>query len=89
MVVGTPILSTYAVNPDGMIDEFELGYLYHEADGLFLLLESLTVSDYQVKSRNCLSYVKEHHSHTVLGKKLLDFLGEPVLNDISLKEEQV
>jgi glycosyltransferase involved in cell wall biosynthesis len=78
MVVGTPILTTPKVNPDGIIDEHDLGYIYTDAKGLFGILENMDLSGYLEKSNNCVSYVKEYHGHIQLGKKLLNFLNVPL-----------
>lgn len=74
MVAGTPILTTPSVNPDGIIEDFELGYLYKDADELKYLLDNITFEDYQKKSKNVIKYVQEHHDHLVLGQRLVDFL---------------
>lgn len=75
MVTCTPILTTSAVNPDGIIDSFGLGYIYESPKNLKEILENMELDDYLKKSRNCVEYVQDNHHHLVLGKKLLNFLG--------------
>jgi len=81
MVTGTPILTTSAVNPDGIIEKYDLGYIYRDAEDLVKILKNINLSNYLKKSINCIDYVKEHHDHIHLGKKLLNFLNEPILNN--------
>lgn len=75
MVTGTPILTTSAVNPDGIIDSFSLGFIYESPEYLKEVLENMALNDYLNISKNCIEYVQANHDHLVLGKKLLDFLG--------------
>lgn len=75
MVTGTPILTTYNVNPDGIINEFDLGYLYTDHQDLTEILRNISKADYLKKSKNCIEYVKDKHDHIRLGEKLLDFLA--------------
>ncbi|MCF1750123.1 glycosyltransferase family 4 protein [Mariniradius sediminis] len=76
MCTGTPILSTNNVNPDGIISNFNLGYIYDNPPSLQRLLKGLDNSKYLEFSKNCLDYVAENHDHLALGKKLLHFLGD-------------
>jgi glycosyltransferase involved in cell wall biosynthesis len=75
MLTGTPILSTNNVNPDGIIDQYELGYIYSDETDLGGILASISESDYLEKSKNCIEFVQDNHDHLVLGKKLLEFLN--------------
>ena len=60
MVVGTPILTTPAVNPDSIISDFELGYIYQDAEDLKLILDNMDLSYYLEKSKNCI-FSKQAH----------------------------
>lgn len=75
MCTGTPILSTSNVNPDGIITEFKLGFVYDSPFALKDFLGGLDDTGYRKLSQNCLDYVNENHDHLVLGKKLLSNLG--------------
>jgi glycosyltransferase involved in cell wall biosynthesis len=74
MLTGTPILSTNKVNPDGIIDTFNLGYIYDDEKDLKKILDSIGVEEYLLKSKNCIAFVQNNHDHLVLGKHLLEFL---------------
>jgi len=74
MLTGTPILSTNNVNPDGIIDKYELGYIYTDENDLEKILEAISEADYLQKSKNCIAFVQNNHDHKVLGKKLIEFL---------------
>jgi glycosyltransferase involved in cell wall biosynthesis len=75
MLTGTPILSTKNVNPDGIIDQNRLGYIYEDEKDLVGIFESISEADYLQKSKNCIEFVQNNHDHLVLGKKLLEFLN--------------
>lgn len=76
MVVGTPILTPSAVNPDGIINRFDLGITYENASDLKESLGKLSINDYLEKSSNCIQFVNENHDHLLLGKRLMDFLTQ-------------
>jgi glycosyltransferase involved in cell wall biosynthesis len=76
MVVGTPILTTSTVNPDGIIDQHGLGLVYKDVDHLSQLLDELTEDQYYSMSRNGIQFVKEQHDHLTLGSQLLRFLED-------------
>jgi glycosyltransferase involved in cell wall biosynthesis len=76
MVVGTPILTPTLVNPDGIIDRFDLGITYENVADLKKKLEEISVENYIEKSANCIQFVNKNHDHLVLGKKLIEFLCE-------------
>ena len=73
MAVGTPILSTPSVNPDGIIDRYNLGIIYKDEHDLKDILNKLSKEDYLVKSENCIAFVKENHDHLTLAKRILEF----------------
>ncbi|MEX2512333.1 MAG: glycosyltransferase [Cyclobacteriaceae bacterium] len=76
MVVGTPILTPTWVNPDGIINRFDLGITYENVAELKEKIEELTLEKYLKKSANCNQFVKNNHDHLVLGRKLVEFLNE-------------
>ncbi|MCL6260785.1 glycosyltransferase [Aquiflexum sp. TKW24L] len=75
MITGTPILTTNHVNPDGIIDQYNLGIIYENEDDLRLKLNGISETNYVKKSTNCIDYIQENHDHLTLGKLLLEFLG--------------
>lgn len=75
MSVGTPILSTNHVNPDSIISENGLGFIYENENDLNNILASLSINDYVRVSKNCVTFVTENHDHLVLGKRILNYLG--------------
>ncbi|WP_230981372.1 glycosyltransferase family 4 protein [Echinicola salinicaeni] len=74
MTVGTPILSTPNVNPDGIIDKNQLGLIYTHANQLSKQLESLDADDYQQLSENVVDYVSKNHNYKVLARNLVGIL---------------
>jgi glycosyltransferase involved in cell wall biosynthesis len=74
MLTGTPILTTSNVNPDGIIDDNNLGYIYEDSDDLKGILKSLSEFDYKSKSNAMINFVKENHDHIILGNKILEIL---------------
>lgn len=74
MSTGTPILTTHNVNPDGIINRFDLGIIYENEVDLQSKLETLSESSYIKKSHNCLHYIEENHDHLALGRTFLKFL---------------
>ncbi|EMS32083.1 glycosyl transferase, group 1 [Mariniradius saccharolyticus AK6] len=70
MATGTPILSTTMVNPDGIINKYQLGIVYEDEISLRDSLDRLSLYEYLEYSKNCLAYVKEFHDHLALGNKL-------------------
>lgn len=74
MVVGTPILTTSNVNPDGIISRYGLGIVYSDSSNLKVSLDSMRLDEYLALSGNCITYVKQNHDHLKLGKKILDLL---------------
>jgi glycosyltransferase involved in cell wall biosynthesis len=71
MMTGLPILSPLYINPDGIIDSFNLGILYNNPDDLTLKLNSEDLSSYIQKSGNCIQYLLDHHDHNKLANELL------------------
>ncbi len=76
MIVGTPILTPTWVNPDGIINRFDLGITYENVVDLKVKIEELSLEKYIKKSANCNQFVNENHDHLLLGQRLMDFLTE-------------
>lgn len=76
MSVGTPIISSDRVNPDGFISENNLGIVYKDLDDLVHQYRTVSADMYTRMSANALGYVVEHHDHEALANKLLYFLEE-------------
>lgn len=74
MSTGTPILTTSAVNPDGIIDYFNLGYVYKSPEDLINYLENLDEFNYKQLSLNAIKYICINHDHLKIGKRLVEFL---------------
>ncbi|WP_276499737.1 glycosyltransferase family 4 protein [Pontibacter litorisediminis] len=76
MAVGTPIISSSKVNPDGFITTNCLGIVYENAQDLARQYAAVTASSYELMSKKALQYVSQHHSHDHLARRLLDILNE-------------
>lgn len=74
MATGTPILTTAAVDPDQIIQDFDLGFIYGSPSDLKNYLENLTDEQYRKLSENCINYVKKYHGHLEIGKNLVDYI---------------
>jgi glycosyltransferase involved in cell wall biosynthesis len=75
MGTGTPILTTQDVNPDNIIDSYDLGYIYEDPEDLKKFLQNIDQINYEQKSKNCIKYLLENHDHLNLGRKFLTFLN--------------
>lgn len=75
MSVGTPILSSDNVNPDGILTNHKLGIVYSSPEGLLTQYATITPATYQAMSENASAYVLEHHNYKALAKSLLLFLN--------------
>jgi glycosyltransferase involved in cell wall biosynthesis len=76
MATGTPILTTRAVNPDGIIDKFNLGLIYESPEQLKKILEGINDSEYYEISSRCIQYISKNHDHLEIGKKLNKVIQE-------------
>lgn len=76
MCTGTPVLTTTTANPDNLIADFGLGFVYNDAAQLVQKLSEISEKDYLQWSSNCISYVREKHDHMHLGKMLHKELEE-------------
>lgn len=74
MATGTPILTTPLVNPDGIIDNFNLGILYNSPEELKTNLSSLKSIDYLKCSTNCIDFIVKNHDHIYIGQELHHYL---------------
>ncbi|GAB3662485.1 hypothetical protein GCM10028791_37550 [Echinicola sediminis] len=74
MTVGTPILTTEKVNPDGIIDSNQLGIVYRNSLHLAKTLKGIGTEDYMLMSQNTVRYVTENHNYKILAEKLTQFL---------------
>jgi glycosyltransferase involved in cell wall biosynthesis len=75
MCTGTPILTTNNVNPDGIIQEFDLGGVYADEFDLGRFFEPSVGLSYLNWSRNCLEFVKSNHDHQAIGVKISEILA--------------
>jgi glycosyltransferase involved in cell wall biosynthesis len=75
MIVGTPILTTASVNPDGIVSVYNLGMIYENPNDIAEKVRSLDTRDYREMSKNCNQYIQEYHDHSRLTQKLEEFLG--------------
>jgi glycosyltransferase involved in cell wall biosynthesis len=71
MTTGTPILTSNLVNPDGIIDKNNLGYVYENENDLVEFLQILSLENYLKLSLNCVGYVSENHDNLKLTNMLL------------------
>lgn len=76
MITGTPILTTANVNPDGIIIDNNLGFVYENENDLENILKNVSKPDYASKSISVINFVKENHDHITLGKKVLSILKD-------------
>jgi glycosyltransferase involved in cell wall biosynthesis len=74
MAVGTPIISSDAVNPDEIIPKHQLGIIYKDLPDLLQQYGSLNSDIGRKMSENAYSYVSANHGHLTLSKKLLEIL---------------
>lgn len=75
MIVGTPILTTSLVNPDGIISTHQLGIVYGTAGDIASKIQNIDSQQYERMSYNCNQYIQEYHDNSRLTRKLEYFLG--------------
>lgn len=75
MTVGTPIITSYKVNPDSIITDHNLGLIYNEPKDLLKQYLAITPEAYKIMSENVLGYVLEHHEYKRLARKLINHLS--------------
>jgi glycosyltransferase involved in cell wall biosynthesis len=76
MCTGTPILTGSLVNPDGIIDRNDLGFVYHDELELQKFLNNISLERYQQLSENCIEYVCQNHEYIALSHRLLELLND-------------
>jgi glycosyltransferase involved in cell wall biosynthesis len=76
MAVGTPILTSTNVNPNSIINVFNLGIVYSDVTDLKLQLQSIKEDQYTELQNNIDRYIRSNHSHIVLAKKMVNMLNE-------------
>lgn len=76
MSVGTPILTSEKVNPDGIISQYHLGIVYKDAADLQEQMRPLTEARYQELSDNVSQYVHNNHHYQTLTATLMGILTE-------------
>lgn len=73
--VGTPVISTKNVNPDGLISKFNLGVIAENYSEIpQILSEYIQEKKYEDYSIICLKYVKENHNPKILAQKFISFV---------------
>ncbi|WP_143962486.1 glycosyltransferase family 4 protein [Litoribacter populi] len=82
MYVGTPILSSEGVNPDGILTKHKLGVVYHSREDLSDKLKELDPRRHGKMQNHCHKYISQHHDHRMLTQKLLAFLENKTLINI-------
>ncbi|HOJ19259.1 MAG TPA: glycosyltransferase [Ignavibacteriaceae bacterium] len=74
MACGTPILTTEKANPNNIISNFNLGYVYKDTQELYENYSHFSSGLYSVMSENSLDYVKSKHNYRTLSHELLKLL---------------
>jgi len=77
LIVGTPLILTAGVDPDGIVKKNRLGIVkdshYELTDGIN---ELLALQDYKSMSDRCVDYVRSHHSIQAGISQILSILNE-------------
>lgn len=76
MSVGTPILTSQQVNPDGIISHHGLGIVYRDAHDLQHQHQALSPQAYEQLSDKVIRYVRQHHHYKTLSTRLLRLLHD-------------
>jgi glycosyltransferase involved in cell wall biosynthesis len=76
MTVGTPIISPDKVNPDEIISQHHLGFVYSDLENLQQQFMAVTSESYDRMSQNARTYVRMQHDHNLLSKRLVNYLNE-------------
>jgi glycosyltransferase involved in cell wall biosynthesis len=74
MAMGTPILTSEAVNPDGIISKYKLGIVYKDASHLREQWGTLAQENYQELSARVMDFVSENHDYRTVADKLVKLL---------------
>lgn len=75
MSVGTPIITSRSVNPDDIVDRYNLGIVYDNMNDLKAKYAQVGSEEYEMMSKNAREYVYNHHDYRKVAKQLLDILG--------------
>jgi len=75
MSVGTPIMTSRAVNPDAIVEKYKLGIVYDTVNDLKSKYIQIGSEQYEMMSGNAKKYVYHNHDHRRIAKQLLDILG--------------
>ena len=73
--VGTPVITTRAVDPDNIIELNALGFISERIEGISKNISKLFDIDYSVMSNKCKKYVIENHDPIQLSKRMLEFIS--------------
>jgi glycosyltransferase involved in cell wall biosynthesis len=76
MSVGTPVITSGSVNPDNIIDKFNLGLVYESTNHLKKMYFGISEEEYTTMSKNTIEYVNEYHHYRKVAKLLLNHLYE-------------
>jgi glycosyltransferase involved in cell wall biosynthesis len=74
---GTPIVSTRNVNPNNIINDYNVGIIaenYDELPHAVMKIVNMPDNEYQLLSQRCIGYVKQNHDAKVLAEKFLEYL---------------
>lgn len=77
--VGTPIVTTNCVNPDNLIDHFQLGLIANGFEELEIKMNEIinfTDEEYSRISKRCRDYVSQNHDPIILAKTFLSKIFE-------------
>jgi glycosyltransferase involved in cell wall biosynthesis len=74
MAMGTPILTSEAVNPDGIISKYNLGIVYKDASHLREQWGTLVQENYEELSAGVMGFVSQNHDYRTVADKLVKLL---------------
>ncbi len=73
--VGTPVVTTFNVNPDNLINKFNLGLVaknYDEVPEKVRSIFNLNTTETEELSKRCITYIKENHDPLTLAKRFIN-----------------
>jgi glycosyltransferase involved in cell wall biosynthesis len=76
MSAGVPIISSFRVNPDDIINRYRLGIVYDDLHDLVKQYQGLDNITYDQMRQNVLKYVLRHHNYKRQAEKLMAFLDD-------------
>jgi glycosyltransferase involved in cell wall biosynthesis len=74
---GTPIVSTKNVNPNNIINKFNVGLItesYNDLPDALMKIVNLPEDEYHNLSQRCINYISEYHDAKTLASKFLSYL---------------